>query len=497
MNDYKLYLNRLYIVLFCKLLIIYLLPLTGDEAYFIKWANNLDIGYYDHPPMVGWMIYLLSFINDSYVFFRLFSFFTTIIIAFVIYKIGIMYEVKKEKAFFVSLIFLISPIDILILLMTNDVTLVFFALLGTLFLLQSYEQKGKWFFYTILSGVFLGFAFLSKYFAVFLFISLLFFSFIVYKTRILKNVVIVTIVISLFIFENLYFNYNNCWNNIIFNFFARTSENNEYSLITLSLFYSFVVYLITPWGLYYILKAKYPKEYLKDKLIVLIVSVLIISFIVFTIVGLKNKVGLHWLLVFIPFIYLLYSYVDIEKLKKIFRYSYYFTFAHIILLMGIIVMPKSLFEHHKEYSNIILFTQTDALCKVIQPYSDEQLFTTGYTSASILSYHCNRNTKMLFNNSKYGRMDDKLFDVRFLSGKNIVLFESKKFNINQFTNVCKDGFIQKEIKIEKAKFYLAQCNGFDYSNYKNDYLDIQKEKFYSIPDWLPYGKCYFLDRYYR
>ena len=35
------------------------LPMTGDEAYFIRWGEVPDWGYYDHPPMVGWWLALL------------------------------------------------------------------------------------------------------------------------------------------------------------------------------------------------------------------------------------------------------------------------------------------------------------------------------------------------------------------------------------------------------------------------------------------------------
>lgn len=54
-----------------KILILWLLPLTGDEAYFIKWAHNPSMGYYDHPPMVGWVLYAMSFMSDSHLFFAL------------------------------------------------------------------------------------------------------------------------------------------------------------------------------------------------------------------------------------------------------------------------------------------------------------------------------------------------------------------------------------------------------------------------------------------
>lgn len=31
-------------------------PLTEDEAYYRLWAGTLQAGYYDHPPMIAWMI---------------------------------------------------------------------------------------------------------------------------------------------------------------------------------------------------------------------------------------------------------------------------------------------------------------------------------------------------------------------------------------------------------------------------------------------------------
>ena len=32
------------------------LPLTGDEGYFVFWGEHPAGGYYDHPPMVGWWL---------------------------------------------------------------------------------------------------------------------------------------------------------------------------------------------------------------------------------------------------------------------------------------------------------------------------------------------------------------------------------------------------------------------------------------------------------
>lgn len=31
-------------------------PLSGDEAYYWQWSRHLALGYYDHPPLVAWLI---------------------------------------------------------------------------------------------------------------------------------------------------------------------------------------------------------------------------------------------------------------------------------------------------------------------------------------------------------------------------------------------------------------------------------------------------------
>ena len=34
-----------------------IIPLIGDESYYMLWASGLDWDYYDHPPMIAWMIH--------------------------------------------------------------------------------------------------------------------------------------------------------------------------------------------------------------------------------------------------------------------------------------------------------------------------------------------------------------------------------------------------------------------------------------------------------
>ena len=55
-NGQSLFFKALVIVFLIRLFLSAWIPLTSDEAYFVIWGNNLDYGFYDHPPFVGWLL---------------------------------------------------------------------------------------------------------------------------------------------------------------------------------------------------------------------------------------------------------------------------------------------------------------------------------------------------------------------------------------------------------------------------------------------------------
>lgn len=213
--------------------------------------------------------------------------------------------------------------------------------------------------------------------------SLLIFSFYIYGRRAIKSVSIVAFIVSLFIAQNLYFNYNSCWNNILFNFFART-ENNGYNIGTVLGYFGLILYIFTPWGLYFLYKTTFSK----NTLLKLLVSILSVGFFIFLTVSLKNKIGLHWFLIFVPYIFLLFAFMDESYLKKLFRYNAIFSAVHILILITILNIPTSLLREHKKYSDIIMYTQPEALCEKLEEFDNERIFTLGYSTASLLSHYC-------------------------------------------------------------------------------------------------------------
>ncbi|MFI5305206.1 MAG: glycosyltransferase family 39 protein, partial [Nitrospiria bacterium] len=158
--------------------------LGDDEAHYWMWSKHLDWSYYDHPPMVSWIIAFFTGLGGDHEFFvRIGSVLLFTIASMGIYRLGHLF--KNEKTGFYSVLFLnASPVFSFLgsVLMLPDSSLgaawVFFLLFFYL-ALQKPELIRNWLF----SGIALGFAILSKYNALLLPISALVFLFLSKKYR--------------------------------------------------------------------------------------------------------------------------------------------------------------------------------------------------------------------------------------------------------------------------------------------------------------------------
>jgi dolichol-phosphate mannosyltransferase len=82
--------------------VINLLP---EEAYYWSYAQHLDIGYLDHPPMVAWLIWLgTHLLGNREIGVRLPAFLSWLIASFFMYRLG--RNLFGKTAAFVSLLFI-------------------------------------------------------------------------------------------------------------------------------------------------------------------------------------------------------------------------------------------------------------------------------------------------------------------------------------------------------------------------------------------------------
>jgi glycosyltransferase involved in cell wall biosynthesis len=124
---------------------------------------HLDWGYYDHPPMGGWLLWLMQQFSSELIVLRL-----PAILLWVVIALGMMDIFRRlqpeqaDKAWQLGSLFLLLPFTWALTLVTTDTPLIFFLYFSAYaFLRSELENSLKW---TVLCGVLLGLALLSKYF---------------------------------------------------------------------------------------------------------------------------------------------------------------------------------------------------------------------------------------------------------------------------------------------------------------------------------------------
>ena len=195
-------------------------PVTADEAYFILWGRHPALGYYDHPPMVGWLLAPLASLSEAAWLMRLPAVVVPALVALAVRAaLARWFEAGEAKASLAGLAVLLAPLNVWNVLITTDTPLILFSGLSMLaFARGAQKQSGRWFF---ASGIFLGLAFLSKYFAVLLGIAFLVHAI---AKRNPKSFGLVFLGGLPFGLVNLYWNYEACWCNVMFNAINRHDD---------------------------------------------------------------------------------------------------------------------------------------------------------------------------------------------------------------------------------------------------------------------------------
>jgi 4-amino-4-deoxy-L-arabinose transferase-like glycosyltransferase len=169
-NDARLVLNTVLIVV--ALVVLRLVaaawtPLTFDEAYYWMWSKYLAGGYYDHPPMVAYVIRAGTIIaGDTELGVRLVSILLALPMSFAVYQsAGILFGGRRVAATAAILLNVTLMAAVGTLIVTPDAPLLV-ASSFVLFFLAKVLETGRGFWWLAV-GVAVGAALLSKYTALF------------------------------------------------------------------------------------------------------------------------------------------------------------------------------------------------------------------------------------------------------------------------------------------------------------------------------------------
>ena len=83
-----IFLRSLVITTVIRAVLAAIVPLTGDEAYFVVWGEHLDFGYYDHTPMAGWWLGAILLLGKSVWLVRLPALLTTVAVGWLIWRMA-------------------------------------------------------------------------------------------------------------------------------------------------------------------------------------------------------------------------------------------------------------------------------------------------------------------------------------------------------------------------------------------------------------------------
>lgn len=162
------------LLLLLRLASAFLIELTPQEAYYWNYAIHPSLSYFDHPPVVAWLIRAGCWLlGKSEIGVRIGGFILTLFSTGLLYLLGRLWF-NRQAGLWAAFLFQVVPLFLVYgMLITPDVPLTFFWLLALYLVSRAAreERPGLWY----LAGVALGMSFLSKYSAAFLVPSTLLF----------------------------------------------------------------------------------------------------------------------------------------------------------------------------------------------------------------------------------------------------------------------------------------------------------------------------------
>jgi hypothetical protein len=475
------------------------LPLTGDEAYYILWGAYPSIGYYDHPPLIGWVHVILNPVfGNSVLPYRLLA---ILAVTFVAWVLALMLRpIHRERANLVASIYLVSPLNFLFIISCPEIAVLVSLILSAYFLQKAMLNDRPSF--AVIAGVFLGLAAIGKYISVLAVPGLI--AWTIYSVgwlKALRYLLLLALPSAIGAGISLWTAYQTCWSNIRFNFNRLDAASGiQWNFILAYL--GTLLFVGLPFLFAYYYRRKSGNE---DKTRVISdqsrivwnsqwISLGVIALML--LISLRNVVGLHWLLSFYPFAFAALMYMPQLALWKSLKVSLAIT---LVLLSVASFAPRLPTERLKDwvfYPDVVISKHPEKVCAAIDDFvgaENYQPATREYSHASILEVMCNQAFATLEVGSRYGRSYDFFADPRTFDGKLVVYLSPRPIESHRMGRILENHRIGAR-EIEGATFHMI-AGTFNYAIFRELVFETVWERYYSKALPLPEAKCYMRDRY--
>lgn len=469
------------------------LPITGDEALFYWWARFLDYGYYDHPPMVAWWIAAMRpLLGDATWAVRL---------PVVLLPLGVgaalwwaWSPLSRERAAWAVLLYWLMPVNWLNAFITTDSPLILWAAWSVAAMVRAEQRAHRgepaWGLYA-LSGLFMGAAFLSKYFAV-----LLGLGYAVYfassARRHWRGFVLMAVCALPAVGLNVLWNLQHCWTNIMFNVFNR-NEDAAFSWGKPLGYLGMMAYLIGPVALW--LAARHRQALARTlREHRLLACVTWVPLLCFGLMAGKKVIGLHWVLGFYPFVFVTLAWaLPLERLPAARRGLVAFLAVHLVVVLGLAQTSLPQWQGVKYYNRLVEALRAEQIVQQVQA-PGVVLMSNGYSSSSILGYAAGRHVPVFGPGSVHARQDDLIVDYAAFDGQTLRIVRQSKPALAEYSPYF-DSVRVLPYSQDGQPFYAVEGVGFHYAAYREQVMGDINRRYYHFPSWLPVWGCAFCQHY--
>ena len=498
-------------------------PMTGDEAYFVHWGEAPGLGYYDHPPMVGWLLAALVQLAHAKLVLRLPAVVLPALIA-----IGMAWLVRalapagpgpaseadaERLGFAAALAWLLVPAQVLNVAITTDTPLAFFSFLSLAAFALGVHRGSR--ALLAASGAALGLAFLSKYFAVMLGLGFLVFTILVPRQRRWRDLAIVIVAAAPFVLLNVAWNYEHCWANLLHNVYNRDTSGGWSKPLV---FAALLLYVSSPLLLWQLVRgARSVRAAATQPPVAAIAACALAPLAVLAAASPFKTIGLHWLLAFMPALFMTGAFaLGAARIAASARFLAGFSALHVVLVAAFAALPVEIWQSVRKYDSLVEAFHADELLAALRPYEGRFAFaSSSYSSAATLSYSgaelgflaqpAAANDQrgawrrhyffVLGAASGHGRHDDLVTDFRRLDGRDILVVRKTPADPQEYAPLFR-AVEFRDVTVRGATFQLVLGQGFSFPAYRDRVLAFVRDRYYRIPWYLPQGRCYVCERYF-
>jgi 4-amino-4-deoxy-L-arabinose transferase-like glycosyltransferase len=190
MNDSSLKRNTIIaigLIALAKAYIAATLQLHPDEAYYWAWSRHLDLGYFDHAPMIAYVIRLTTIFSQQELWVRMGGIIGTALASVLAWKLA--FSLFRDKRVAAASAITLNVLPLMFagsIIITPDVPAFFFTALSFYWCWRIVETKSSRYWYLL--GVAFGLALLSKYTSVLIAPSVFLFVLFTDERRWLKTI---------------------------------------------------------------------------------------------------------------------------------------------------------------------------------------------------------------------------------------------------------------------------------------------------------------------